>query len=102
MPADVQEKIRAGQVAIGFTPKQVELAKGKADLVSKRTTAQGEQIVWNYERRKSGLGFGLGVGGGSGSVGGGVGVSTGGRPPELAMRVIFTNGLVSAVEDFTR
>lgn len=101
MPADVQAKIRAGQVEVGFTPTQVTLAKGKPDRVGKRTTAAGEEEVWTYERKKSGFGFGLGVGGGSGNMGGGVGVSTGGRGPEVAMRVIFAAGVVTAVEDYT-
>ncbi len=102
MPAEAQKKIRAGEVAIGFTPEQVRLAKGKPDLVGRRTTANGEDEVWTYERSKSGLGFGLGVGGGSGGMGGGVGVSTGGRGPEVAMRIVFSGGVVTAVEDYTK
>jgi hypothetical protein len=100
MPADVQAKIRAGQVAVGFTPQQVELAKGKPDRVGKRTTAKGEEQSWIYEKRASGLGFGIGVGGGSGGMGGGVGLSTGGRGPEVAYVVNFSGGVVSSVEDY--
>ena len=101
MPTDVQAKIRAGEVAVGFTPQQVELAKGKPDRVGKRTTAKGEEQSWIYEKRASGLGFGIGVGGGSGGMGGGVGVSTGGRGPEVGYVVNFSGGVVSSVEDYT-
>lgn len=103
MPAETQAKIRAGQVEVGFTMTQVKLAKGKPDRVGRRTTASGEEEVWTYERRKSGLSFGVGVGGGSGGMGGGVGVSTGtGYDPDIDMRVIFAGGVVSAVEDYQK
>ncbi len=101
MPADVQAKIRAGDVAVGFTPEQVELAKGKPDRVGRRTTAKGEEQSWIYEKRAAGLGFGIGVGGGSGGMGGGVGLSTGGRGPDVAYVVNFSGGVVSSVEDYT-
>lgn len=101
MPAEVQAKIRAGQVEVGFTATQVKLAKGEPDRIGRRTSATGQEEVWTYERRKSGLGFGLGIGGGGGGMGGGVGVSTGGRGPEVAMRVILSGGVVTAVEDYT-
>ena len=100
MPADAQAKIRAGQVEVGFTPQQVELAKGKADRVVRRTTAKGEEQSWIYEKRASGLGFGIGVGGGSGGMGGGVGVGTGGRAPDVDCVVSFSGGVVSAVENY--
>ena len=100
MPASVQAAVRAGRVEVGFTPQQVELAKGKADRVVRRTTAKGEEQSWIYEKRASGLGFGIGVGGGSGGMGGGVGVSTGGRGPNVAYVVNFSGGVVSSVEDY--
>lgn len=102
MPAETRAKIRAGLVEIGFTPQQVLLAKGEPDGKGRRTTSAGEEEVWTYERKKSGLGFGVGVGGGSGGMGGGVGVSTGGRPPEIETRVMFAGGVVSAVEDYAK
>lgn len=102
MPTDVQEQIKAGEVAVGFTPLQVTLARGKPDRVGKRTSSSGQEEVWTYERRASGLGVGLGIGGGSGGLGGGVGVSSGGRAPEIELRVIFSGGVVTAVEDYRR
>ncbi len=101
MPVEAQAAIRAGRVEVGFTPVQVEMAKGKADRVGRRTTATGEQLTWIYEKGSSGLGFGLGIGGGSGGLGGGVGVSTGGRGPSLDYVVVFTDGVVSSVEDYS-
>lgn len=102
MPAETQAKIREGKVEIGFTEQQVLLARGKPDGKGRRTTSAGEEEVWTYERKKSGLGFGVGVGGGSGGMGGGVGVSTGGRPPEIDLRVMFAGGVVLAVEDYAK
>ena len=99
MPAEAQAKIRAGVVEIGFTPAQVELAKGRADRVITRTTAKGETRAWVYERRRTGLSFGFGVGGGSGGLGGGVGVGTGGRGAAAACVVNFADGVVASVED---
>lgn len=101
MSAETQTAIREGRVEVGFTPEQVELAKGKADRVVRRTTAKGEEQSWIYEKRGSGLGFGLGIGGGSGGLGGGVGVSTGGRGPDVAYVVNFSEGRVASVEDYT-
>lgn len=101
MSTETQSAIRAGRVEVGFTPQQVELAKGKADRVVRRTTAKGEEQSWIYEKRSSGLGFGLGIGGGSGGLGGGVGVSTGGRGSDVAYVVNFSEGRVASVEDYT-
>jgi hypothetical protein len=102
MSPDAQAAIREGRVEIGFTPVQVELARGKPARVVRRTTAQGEGQSWIYEARGSRLGLGLGVGGGSGGLGGGVGVSTGGRGSNVAYVVHFSGGLVSSVEDYGR
>ncbi|MDX2186404.1 MAG: hypothetical protein SFV32_05700 [Opitutaceae bacterium] len=97
MPAEVQDKIRKGEVAVGFTPEQVRLARGKPDNIAKRSTASGESEVWTYNKRGSGLGIGIGIGGGSGGMGGGVGVSSRGET-EVDMRVVFERNIVTAVE----
>ena len=102
MPAEVQAQIRAGEVEIGFTMTQVRLAKGEPDRVGRRTTAAGEEVVWTYLREKSRVGLGLGLGLGSGGVGGGVGVSSGGGGPDVALRAIFVEGVVTALEDYSR
>ncbi|MFH1498114.1 MAG: hypothetical protein ABII82_09850 [Verrucomicrobiota bacterium] len=102
MPAEVQLKIRKGEVAVGFTEQQVRLAKGEPDRIGRRTTGAGESVVWTYEKRSGGLGFGLGIGGGSGGLGGGVGVSTGGGRTDVDARVVFEGGVVTAVENRER
>ena len=45
-----QAKIRQGIVGIGFTPDMVSIAMGTADEVRTRTTAQGGQTIWVYNR----------------------------------------------------
>lgn len=47
-PAEAQETIRKGQVAIGFTPDMVEMAKDKPNRIYRRKTAAGEIDVWSY------------------------------------------------------
>ena len=99
-PAEVQAKVRAGEVAVGFTPDQVRVALGDPDRTLARTEAQGAREVWVYfdKAPKFSLGIGVGGGGGGTSVGGGVGVSSEGRGDPERMRVIFEGGRVSAIE----
>ena len=99
-PADVQEKVRAGRVDLGFTPLMVALALGEPDRVLNRSSAAGQEEVWVYRRTSSGFGFGFGLGGGGGHMGygGGVSMSTAPDYDEDAMRVVFRDGKVTAVE----
>lgn len=98
-PSEVQQKIRAGEVAVGFTPEQVELSLGKPDRVFTRETTEGAAEIWAYEKSSSALSFGLGAfSGGSSSVGGGVGIGTGGNGEEDKIRVSFSKGRVTAIE----
>jgi hypothetical protein len=99
-PADVQQKVSAGQVAVGFTPEMVRVALGEPDRVSTRTTEKGQGEVWSYTDRRPRLSFGLGVGtarGGS-AYGGGVSVGNDRWRDDEALRVIFASGQVSAIE----
>lgn len=98
-PPAVQEKIRAGEVAIGFNAAQVRLALGEPDRIYSRETASGAAEVWAYRESQSAFSFGLGgfTGGGSG-VGAGVGIGTSTDAGVEKLRVTFTGGLVSAVE----
>jgi len=50
---DVQDMIRAGQVALGFTPEMVMLAWGRPDMRQVTLTEQGETHVWTYTSRSS-------------------------------------------------
>ncbi len=63
-PADVQQAIRAGQVRVGFSRKQVEIALGLPDRVYKRTTAERTTQVWAYvdDGPRFSIGIGLGTG----------------------------------------
>lgn len=98
-PAEVRTSIERGQIKVGFTPDQVRLALGAPDRVLTRTSETGSSEVWIYRENKPHLGLGLGFGFGGGSVGTGVGVSTAGREfPDERMRVVFTAGRVSGVE----
>jgi len=103
-PAEVQAKIRAGDVAVGFTAEQVTMALGKPDKILQRTTATGVSDVWVYldDGWRLGFGVGVGVGGGSSGVGGGVGAGTGSDRADEKLRVILSGGRVTAVEKTTR
>lgn len=104
-PAEVQAGIRAGQVEVGYTREQAELALGRPDRTYVRKTASGTQDVWAYGGRSShpslSLGFGMGSGGGGGLYGGGMGLaSEAGR--EDRARVVFQNDAVVSVEKLQR
>jgi hypothetical protein len=103
-PADVQAKVKAGHVAVGFTQEQVRVAMGDPDRTLTRTEAQVSREVWVYVDHGPKFSFGLGVGSGGGGSGtsGAVGVSTGGRGPRELMRVVFEGDLVSAIEQMKR
>jgi hypothetical protein len=98
-PADVQEKVRAGKVEMGFTQEMVEVALGKPDRVSSRTTDRGQADVWIYHESAPKFSVGLGFGSSRGSTGMGAGVRVGDdfRDDEN-MRVVFEGGKVTAIE----
>ena len=50
-PQDVQSKVRAGRVEIGFSKDMVYIALGKPDREYTRTTAEGTLEVWSYTDR---------------------------------------------------
>ena len=100
LPAEVQQKIRAGQVDVGFTPEMVRLALGEPDRKFTRKTGAGDLEVWGYHDNTPQFSIGLGIGGGGrhSAVGGGMEMSTGGYDPEEKVRVEFRAGRVSAVD----
>lgn len=104
-PAEVQQKIRAGRVDIGFTPEQVRVALGEPDRKYSRTTESGSSEVWAYFGGRSGFSLGLGVSNGyrGGAYGAGVGydTTTYGADDER-VRVIFEKGAVASVEARTK
>ena len=99
-PADVQQKIRAGQVDVGFTKDMVRLALGEPDRVYLRQSAAGDTEVWGYYDHgpQFSIGIGVGSGGRHSSVGGGLAMSSGGYDPEEKTRVEFREGRVTAVD----
>lgn len=102
---ETQSLIRQGEIAVGFTPEQVEMSLGKPDREATLENESGKQIVWQYYKTKPSVGLSLGVGtvlGGSSSVGTGVGVSSGSRNELLEKNVVFSRetGNVSEIESF--
>lgn len=99
-PRDVQEKVKAGQVDVGFTQEMVLVALGDPARTVTRTTANGEALVWIYADKSPKFSIGLGMGSmrGSTGVGGGVTVGDSGWRDQEAMRVIFEGGRVTAIE----
>jgi hypothetical protein len=102
-PPAVQQKVRAGQVDIGFTPAQAQVALGDPDRKYTRTDAHGTVEVWAYRDNKPvfSFGFGLGSASGSSAYGAGVGVTTGGDRYDDKLRVVFAEGKVAALERST-
>lgn len=99
-PSVVQQKIRAGEVDIGFTPEMVLLALGEPSRQFNHQSATGTAEIWIYHDNGPRFSFGIGVGsfGRHSATSLGVSSSTGGYDPEEKMRVEFRDGLVSAIE----
>jgi hypothetical protein len=101
-PSDVQKKIRAGQVDVGFTDQQVALALGRPDRIYTRKTETSQQEVWAYGGSYGssvGVGLALGTGGWPGYTSGGVVLDSGpGIDHGERTRVILQNGVVVSVE----
>ena len=49
---EIQQKIRAGQIELGFSEEMVRLAWGIPDRIYTRTTDKGEATVWTYSRTR--------------------------------------------------
>lgn len=103
-PPAIQEKIRAGQIDLGFTPEQVRMALGGPEHTYTRTDNDGVHEVWTYPSKKPRVSFGIGMGTSRGNTGYGAGVNvgSGGRRDDDSTRVIFQGGRVSAVETATK
>jgi hypothetical protein len=103
-PPAVQARVRAGEIAPGFTPAQVRMALGEPDHVYDRTTASGTAEIWGYRSHQPRFSIGIGVMGGGGStrVGGSTVMSSGGPYNDEILRVVFENGTVSAIEQTAR
>jgi hypothetical protein len=95
-PAEVREQVRAGRVALGFTAEQVRVALGEPDRVFIRTTGAGESEVWAWRELGPQLGLSVGVGGPP--AGGAIGLGFEGYDYRDAVRVVFDQGKVAAIE----
>jgi len=104
LPAEVQQKIRAGRVEVGFTAEMVQLALGEPDRVFTRRSEQGETEVWGYQDHgpRFSIGLGVGTGGRHSAFGGGVAMTSGGHDPDEKIRVEFRGGKVTAVDTLKR
>lgn len=98
-PPEVQQKIRAGQVDVGFTQDQVRMAVGEPSRRYSQQTTSGESEVWAYSKSSPTFSFGLGAGTFGSGIGGGAGIgtSTGGNSDDV-LRVTFVAGKVTVVE----
>jgi hypothetical protein len=103
-PPEIQAKVRAGRVEIGYTQQQVFIALGPPTLKTAAGYPGNATDVWVYYRRAARMGFAVG----GASFGGGGGVAGGASVNGLKLgldtdgQVIFTNGRLSSVNIFTR
>ncbi|HET7535846.1 MAG TPA: hypothetical protein VFJ90_05280 [Candidatus Didemnitutus sp.] len=100
LPPDVQQKIRAGQVEVGYTQDMVFMALGEPDRKYTRQTELGATEVWVYMDHTPQISFGVGVGshGSNGGAAMGVSTTTGGYDPEAKVRVEFRDAHVTVAE----
>ncbi len=104
-PAAVQDKVRAGQIDLGFTTEQVRVALGDPDRTFTRTTADGTTDLWVYRQERSGFSFGFGLGAirGASIYSGGVTFNDRDWRDGETTRIVFDRaGHVSAVESARR
>ncbi len=99
-PSDVQRKVSAGIVDVGFTPEMVRMALGAPNREFSRQTELGTTEVWVYHESHPRVSFGIGFGsyGRRSASSVGVATSTGGYDRDESMRVSFRDGKVTAVE----
>lgn len=103
-PPQVQAQVRQGLIQVGFTQEQVWMALGDPQTKSVAGPPGNVTEVWVYHRRAPRFGFGFGgasFGRGS-AVEGGVAVNGLKLGQDVDGQVIFTNGLVSNLQVFTR
>lgn len=105
-PPSVQEKVRAGDAAVGFTEEQARMALGAPTRRFSRETGGSKQDIWVYGDASARPGLGVSIGGGtfggSTGYGGGVGIGTSSDGPGERARLVFEKGVVVAVEKLER
>jgi uncharacterized protein YceK len=93
---EVQQKIRAGEIAVGFTPEMVVMAWGEPYRKDQVTGEDFAAEVWTWSRNVPGIGIGMGTGGyygGNVGIGSGVVIGEGSRREDRS-QVEFRNGKV--------
>lgn len=103
-PPDVQAKVRAGQVDVGYTPEQVFIALGEPTVKSSAGVPGNLSEVWVYHKRAARFSFAIGGAsfGRNSAVAGGASVNGLKLGLDVDGQVIFTNGLLSSVQVFSR
>ena len=99
-PPAVQQQVAAGQINIGFTREQVQVALGSPDHTFVRTAANGSFEVWSYADRGPRFSLGVGMASFGRHSATGLGVATGSSPyPDERLRVVFDGyGRVTTIE----
>lgn len=98
-PPEVQAKIRAGEIGVGFSEEQVRMALGEPSRRTQVTSEDAVGEVWTWSRSVPGIGIGFGTGSRIGRVGMGTGISVGeGSRSEDEMVVELVNGRVTRFE----
>jgi len=102
-PADVQRKISAGTIDVGFTKQMVQLALGDPAREFSRRTENGTSDVWVYHEKspRVSVGFGVGFGTYGRHSASSVGISTAtgdSYDQDERMRVEFRDGYVTEIE----
>jgi hypothetical protein len=97
-PPEIQQRIKAGEVDLGFTSDMVLMALGKPARKTTRTTAQSVQEIWNYGDSGVRPGVGVSIGGGSYGGFGGVSVGSEGGAYRDRAAIVFESGKVVAVD----
>lgn len=96
---EIQRRIKAGEVDVGFTADMVLMAMGKPARKTTRTTEQAVQEVWTYGESGIRPGVGLSIGGGSSGGFGGVSIGGGGGGSYRDRAVImFEGGKVVSID----
>ena len=100
-PPDVQAKIQAGLVAVGFTADQVLMARGNPDKKMLRETPNGTEEDWWYGDHRTRIGFGVGGASYGDHSAVAAGASVSGIPigKDHALHVMLENGHVVALEE---
>lgn len=93
-PVEIQQKLAAGQVDVGYTREQAQIALGKPNRRYSRTTAGSAQEVWIFRERGSQT-----YSRNSGYVGRVSGFSTLSASAGERLRVVFADNKVALIEE---